>query len=89
LGAEYLILANKFIVPVRGGVFYDPAPAEGSPDNIYGFSLGSGIAKGKIVFDLAYQYRFGDGVGTYIMEALDFSMNVREHTLYGSLIYHF
>ncbi|MFC1877068.1 OmpP1/FadL family transporter [Thermodesulfobacteriota bacterium] len=89
LGAEYLFFKNRFIVPVRVGVFYDPAPAEGKPDDIYGFSLGSGIAKDKIVFDIAYQYRYGNNVGTYIMESMDFSMDIREHTVYASLIYHF
>jgi hypothetical protein len=89
LGAEYLFFKNRFIVPVRGGVFYDPAPAEGQPDDIYGFSLGSGITKGKIVFDIAYQYRYGNNVKTYIMESMDFSMDIREHTVYASLIYHF
>lgn len=89
LGAEYLIINDRFIVPVRGGAFYDPAPAEGNPDDIYGFSLGTGIAMGKIVFDLAYQYRYGNEIGTYIMESIDFSMDIREHTVYASLIYHF
>jgi long-subunit fatty acid transport protein len=61
-GLEYLHLKNQFIIPVRGGVFYDPAPAEGSPDQFFGFSLGSGIARGRVVFDLAYQFRFGNDV---------------------------
>jgi long-subunit fatty acid transport protein len=89
LGAEYLFFINSFIVPARAGLFYDPAPAEGSPDEYYGFSLGSGIAKGGIVFDLAYQYRFGNQVRTHVMDNYDFSTNVREHTMYASLIYHF
>lgn len=89
LGVEYLILANRFIVPLRGGAFYDPAPAEGSPDDIYGISLGSGIAMGSLVFDIAYQYRLGNDIGKYITESMDFSMDLREHTVYGSLIYHF
>ena len=89
IGAEYLYIGNTVIVPVRGGVFYDPAPAEGSPDNFYGFSLGSGVVYKKIVFDMAYQYRFGNDVGQYVMENLDFSEDVKEHTIYASIIYHF
>ena len=77
------------MVPVRGGVFYDPAPAEGSPDDYYGFSLGSGIAYKKIVFDMAYQFRFGNDVGAHLYESLGFSEDVQEHTLYASVIYHF
>ena len=89
LGTEYLYIGNKLIVPIRGGVFYDPAPAEGSPDDFYGFALGSGIVYKKIVFDMAYQYRWGNDVGQYIMETQDFSADVKEHTIYASLIYHF
>ena len=73
LGAEYLFIQPKYVVPIRGGVFYDPAPAEGTPDDFYGFSVGSGIGIGRFVFDIAYQYRFGNDVGSSMMENLDFS----------------
>jgi long-subunit fatty acid transport protein len=89
MGAEYLFIQPKYVIPIRGGVFYDPAPAEGSPDNYYGFSLGSGIGIGRFIFDIAYQYRFGNDVGSSMMENLDFSEDVKEHTLYGSMIFHF
>ncbi len=89
LGAEYLFITNKYIIPLRGGVFYDPAPAEGSPDDFYGFSLGSGIAGGRFVFDIAYQYRFGNNVGESILQNFDFSQDVKEHTVYSSIIIHF
>jgi len=89
MGCEYLFIGNNYVVPLRGGVFYDPAPAEGSPDDYYGFSIGSGHALGKIIFDRAYQYRFGNDVADHLYEALDLSQDLREHTLYTSLIYHF
>ena len=89
LGAEYLFIKPDYVIPLRGGVFYDPAPAEGSPDDFYGFSLGSGFARGRFIFDIAYQYRFGRNVGTSILQNLNFSQDVDEHTLYGSIIYHF
>ena len=88
-GAEYLFIMNRSIVPLRGGCFYDPAPAEGTPDPYYGFSMGSGFARGRFVFDVAYQYRFGNNVGSYINENLNFSEDVEEHTLYSSVIIHF
>jgi len=88
-GVEYLHITNRFVIPFRGGLFYDPAPAEGSPDQFYGFSIGSGIARGKIVFDAAYQYRFGNDVGAFDNGTVDFSEDVREHTIYTSLIIHF
>jgi long-subunit fatty acid transport protein len=89
VGAEYLFIQPKYVIPFRWGVFYDPAPAEGSPDNYCGFSLGSGIAIGRFIFDIAYQYRFGNDVGSSMMENLDFSEDVKEHTVYGSMIFHF
>jgi long-subunit fatty acid transport protein len=89
LGGEYLIIGTNFVVPLRAGIFYDPAPAEGSPDNYYGFSLGSGIAYGRFIFDVAYQFRFGNGVGSSQLQHLNFSQDIREHTLYTSMIVHF
>jgi long-subunit fatty acid transport protein len=90
MGAEYLLIKPKYVIPLRAGVFYDPAPAEGSPDDYFGFSLGSGIAYGRfIIFDIAYQYRFGNNVGTSILQNLNFSQDMEEHTVYSSVIVHF
>ena len=89
LGAEYLIIGDQTVIPIRGGLFYDPAPAEGSPDNFYGVSVGSGIGWKQIVFDIAYQFRFANDVGQSTLEHLDFSQDVREHTVYASVVYHF
>ena len=89
LGIEHLLIANKYVVPLRGGIFYDPAPADGESDDFYGFSLGSGIAIGRFIFDLAYQYRFGNNVGTSIAENYNLSQDVKEHTAYASMIVHF
>ncbi len=92
IGAEYLIYdptKPKLIFPLRGGLFYDPAPAEGSPDEYYGLSLGSGVAAGRFIFDAAYQFRFGKKVGGSLLESYDFSRDVTEHTLYSSIIVHF
>jgi len=89
-GTEYLYVTNSYIIPFRGGIFYDPAPAAGEPDDFYGLSLGSGVAKGRIAFDMAYQYRFGNNIGEYIFpDNYDFSQDVVEHIVYASIIYHF
>ena len=88
LGAEYLIIKPKFVIPARVGFFYDPAPSEGDPDDYFGFSVGTGIVHGPVVFDIAYQYRFGNDVGSSIMQNLAFSQDVQEHTVYASLIFH-
>jgi hypothetical protein len=89
IGAEYLFIGKKYVVPLRGGIFYDPAPAEKDPDDFYGFSLGSGIAVGRFIFDIAYQFRFGKDVGEFIFGEREFSQDIYEHTAYLSLIVHF
>ena len=89
IGAEFLFIQPQYVIPLRGGFFYDPAPAEGSPDDFFGISLGSGFARGRFIFDLAYQYRFGRDVGGSILQALDFSQDVDEHSVFASIIFHF
>ena len=89
LGAEYLFIKEKYVIPVRCGIFYDPAPAKKRPDDYYGFSLGTGIGIGKFVFDIAYQYRLGKNVNSAIVRDMDFSQDVRSHTIYSSIIVHF
>lgn len=88
LAGEYLIIRN-YVVPLRAGVFYDPGPAEGSPDSYYGVALGSGIGFKRFSFDVAYQYRFGDSVGSSTLQHRGFSQDVQEHTVYTSLIVYF
>jgi long-subunit fatty acid transport protein len=89
LGAEYLFIKPSYSIPVRAGLFYDPAPAQGSPDDYYGFSLGTGIGIGRFVFDAAYVYRFGRDVAESLIPGMNFSQDVDEHSLYTSLIIHF
>jgi long-subunit fatty acid transport protein len=88
-GAEYLIIQPKYVVPLRAGFFYDPAPAEGGSDPFCGATLGTGFAWGRFIFDVAYQARFGFDVGGSILRSLGFSQNIGEHTLYTSMIIHF
>ncbi len=93
LGAEYLAINSRegYVVPVRAGLFYDPAPAEGSPDNIYGFSLGLGLTRDEwFSLDIAYQYRFGNDIGkSNIFQDRGFSQDLDEHTVHVSVIYFF
>ena len=89
VGGEYVFIRPKFVVPLRGGVFYDPAPARNSPDNFYGFSIGTGIGMKRFSFDVAYQYRFGRNVGGSKPTESDLSVDVDEHSVYSSLILYF
>ncbi len=92
LGCEYLFVSphSKWKIPLCFGAFYDPAPAQGHPDNFFGFSVGSGIADGEVFsFDVAYQYRFGNNVGESVLQHWGFSQDIQEHTVYASLIIYF
>ena len=83
LGTEYLWIMEKVVVPFRAGFFYDPEPGDRSTDTFFGFSLGSGVALNKLIFDLAYTFR----TGTVHSEATNTA--VFQHGLLASVIYHF
>ncbi len=95
LGAEYLFFdtedATKQFVPVyalRAGLFYDPEPAQGHPNDFYGFSVGGGIAfKDRIAIDFAYIYRFGDNVEIAGLPQAE--GDVRQHRFLVSTIIYF
>jgi len=90
-GGEYLVYQTAdYLFPLCFGAFYDPAPAQGSPDNFFGFTIGSGVAHKKwFTFDIAYQYRFGNNVGSSILNEWGFSQDIQEHTVYSSVIVYF
>jgi long-subunit fatty acid transport protein len=89
-GVEYLIIKPRYVIPLRAGAFYDLAPAEDSPDEYFGVSVGSGLAIGRFVFDIAYQFRSGNDVGKSLMSReRELSQDISEHTVYSSLIVHF
>ena len=89
-GFEYLFVAEHFVVPVRGGIFYDPLPAKGSPDDYYGFSLGSGIAWKAMALDFAYTFRYGDNVmGDLLSGVVGSKANVVNHRFLFSMIIYF
>lgn len=90
LGGEYLYLYKyKYAIPFRAGVFYDPEPTEGDPDDFYGFSLGSGIAANRFAFDIAYQYRWGNDVRKVRLGSEEIYQDIQQHTVYASIIYYF
>jgi long-subunit fatty acid transport protein len=83
LGAEYLWIRPRLVIPFRSGLFYDPEPGDGGTDHFFGFSVGSGIAWRQFLFDVAYTFR----TGTIESEATD--TDVYQHNLLASIIYHF
>lgn len=93
IGGEYRFInkEKEYLIPIRAGIFYDPAPAEGSPDDFYGFAFGMGFTKNDwFSLDIAYQYRFGNDVGEHLMKKTNFqfSQDVDEHIVYLSLIWY-
>jgi len=89
LGAEYLLVFTKTVVPLRCGLFYDPEPSEKNPDDFWGFTLGTGISIGDLIFDCAYQFRYGNNVGGNVFDIPSTSADVTQHLLMWSFIYHF
>lgn len=67
-GAEYVFadpgkFLQQYLPTLRVGAFYDPEPASGKPDPVYGLAIGAGLLiHDRVNIDFAYQYRFGDGV---------------------------
>ena len=90
MGGEYRHRINdEFIIPIRCGLFYDPAPSEHSPDDYYGVSLGSGIKTKHFSFDIAWQSRFGNNINEDILTHMRFSEDMTEHKLFSSVIVYF
>jgi long-subunit fatty acid transport protein len=92
-GMEYRIISqsisSNYIIPIRAGLFLDPAPSDGASEDIYGVSLGGGVSYEHWVFDIAYQFRWGDDLGKVALPELDFSQSVTEHQIIGSIFYRF
>ncbi len=88
LGAEYLIIREKFIIPLRCGLFHDPEPSMDGTVDFWGGALGTGIAWKNIAFDAAFQYRTGDDFTTILGED-EVIQKKSSYTVYASLIYYF
>jgi long-subunit fatty acid transport protein len=80
LGAEYLFILEKTIIPARIGFIYDPEPALGRPDDFWGISVGTGVVlKKRFIFDLAYQHRWCNAAHLATVTNYDGSMLFREY----------
>jgi long-subunit fatty acid transport protein len=89
-GGEYLIINpnRNIVIPIRAGIFYDPEPSHQKLRHFYGFAIGSGIAYGRIIFDIAYELRWSRDVDTGNLIATSRS-DITQHRLLASLIIHF
>ena len=90
VGAEYLFLMPQrhMAIPVRAGLFYDPEPSEGSPNDLFGLALGVGFALQRCSVDLAYQLRWANGVDSGNLIAGS-EADITQHTFMASVIYYF
>ena len=94
-GTEYLLVfeARRIEVPLRFGLAWQQRPAIGSPDDYYGFSLGTGVSLGrkgaKWIVDIAYSYLQSDDVQGVVPEESALSTDTRQHQVFVSVIKHF
>lgn len=95
-GAEYVFIDKKrfvqrFLPSVRAGAVYDPQPAAGSPDDVFGLSVGAGVLYGdRVNFDFAYEYRFGNNVRADTFTRFgDAAGDIKEHRFLFSVVYYF
>jgi len=86
LGGEYLLVGEKSLIPLRAGLFYDPAPVTGGSDPYYGVALGAGFDTDRWALDIAVQRRFAGGVEDALPLADGFQKDLAETTVYASLI---
>ncbi len=88
LGGEYLFIGKTIVVPVRGGVFYDPEPSEGSVKDFYGVAIGSGLTHKTFSIDAAYQFRWARDVDTGNL-VTNSGADIDQHLIFASAIYYF
>ena len=88
MGMEYLVIRPRDIIPLRFGIFYDPEPATGHLDEFYGFSLGTGYARGRMAVDFAYQFRTGNNLTGDIPNIPDSNVDMNQHTAMASVIFY-
>ena len=90
IGGEYLFIKpdRNWVASIRGGMFYDPEPAQGKVNDFYGVSIGSGIGYQRYVFDVAYQLRWGKDVSTGNLIPAS-NADITQNLILASFILHF
>jgi long-subunit fatty acid transport protein len=87
-GTEYLFIKDRYVIPVRAGLFYDPEPSKNKTDKFYGISFGSGYSTQKFSLDASYQYRFGNNTTGDIPSVEGSRADIKQHTAMLSLIWY-
>jgi hypothetical protein len=63
VGVEWVLIRGALKVPLRAGYFNDRQIAPvlgGNPPRFNGFTVGTGLILGSMLFDVAYVYEFGE-----------------------------
>ena len=94
VGTEVLwIFRDRNVIAFRGGLVWEQRPAIGTPDDYYGFSLGTGYTLGEdansLTIDLAYSYLAADDVQTVVPAEQSLSTDTEQHQFFASVIWHF
>ena len=93
VGIEYRLISQSvganYIIPLRAGFFIDPVIEDGANEDGYGVALGAGVAFEHWVFDVAYQYRWADDLGSSSQQQLGLGFDTQEHQVYASSFYRF
>jgi long-subunit fatty acid transport protein len=88
VGVEYVFIGRKVKVPLRVGYFNDRQirrDLDGHVPRFNGFTAGTGLIVGPVLFDVAYLYEHGSFV-----DAVDFNpITQRTHLVLASVIYRF
>jgi long-subunit fatty acid transport protein len=90
-GIEYVLLGSRVKVPLRAGYVNDQQYTkdyQGEAPHFNSVSIGTGLIAGQALFDVAYQYQWGeyrapDAAGS----AVGIPFSAKTHRMYASLIY--
>ena len=90
MGCEYLLIRKNYIIPLRCGVGYDPAPAVDRVDDFFTVNVGTGIQLfERVNFDIGYEFRWGNNVNNDILRGIDGRQDIHRHRLLASMIVYF
>ena len=64
-------------------------PAVDGVDRHYTLSVGTGLQLNRVVFDIAYEWRWGNDVSADTLRGIGATEDVQRHRVLASLIYHF
>jgi long-subunit fatty acid transport protein len=86
-GVEYVIVGDRVKIPVRAGAFSDNQyfrSASGAAPRFYGWTAGTGVIVGGVLFDVAYVHESGNYVDQQAVQN-----RISSYRVFASLIYRY